>query len=84
MNLAPVIAALCREPFGLTPAEAGRLTLRQIALLLQPGDGAAADNDAPPKSPREWFWDWGRANRLKDYQIEQLWQKHQAASAGKE
>lgn len=83
MGVAAVIAALCREPYHLSPAEVGRLTPKQIELLVRHGEGGTAEPDGPEAAPRtakEWFWEWGKANKLAEYQIQALWEKQHAAA----
>lgn len=75
-----LIAAMAKEPYYLSPSEVGRLSVRQIEMLVERIEGNPAPPDTGP-TPQEDFWRWGRMNKLSDYQIKALWDERQAERA---
>lgn len=81
-GLADLVAALCREPFGLTPAEAGRLTPRQARFLVERAADAHRDApraDGPPSlGPRDLFDYWCKANKVPAWLAAKLWRERRS------
>lgn len=72
-----LVASLAKKPYYLPPEQSGRLTLRQVAMLVKRA-GEKPETVYNPPSEREMFWYWGRQNKLREYQIQTLWDERKA------
>lgn len=84
-ELADLILSLSREPFNLPPDVAGRLTLKQLSMLVESAnrrEGELLPRSGAVPSEEELFRTWGRLNKLKPYQIDRLWAERKAKGGG--
>ena len=75
--IADLVAALAKRPYSMAPEAVGRLTLRQVQLLAARAKATEPPAPAMP-SEKELFWYWGKQNKLRDGQIQRLWDERKA------